>query len=240
MNNEMMIQQYMDEPLSIPSALMTNYTKLGLTEEQFLLLIHIKRFAQEGNYFPTPIEIQERMSIDENRCTLQLKEMLKKGFIKIHEKQDEDGRLGEAISTKPLFEKLLVHLSNEALDENRNKKQLEEGQLFRRFEEEFSRPITPMEMEMISMWLDDDGHIPEMIEAALREAVVSSKLNFRYIDRILYDWKRNGIKTIQKAREHGERIRQHQQPRSSPTHESSTAQQRSRHPHYNWLQGEKR
>ncbi|MDQ0255255.1 DNA replication protein [Evansella vedderi] len=241
MNQEILLQQFMDEPVSIPSILMTNYVKLNLNEEQLMLLLHIRLFAQEGNYFPTPDELQQRMTINSDRCTNQLKELLKKGFIAIQEKQDDDGRLSEAFSLKPLFEKIIVLLTNESLDNQRKEKQLEEGQLFRRFEEEFSRPLTPMELEMISMWLDDDGHAPMIIEAALREAVVSSKLSFRYIDRILFDWKKNGVRTIEQAKAHGEKIRQHQyQPAPSTATEKKPIQQKARHPRYNWLQGEKR
>ncbi len=52
------------------------------------------------------------------------------------------------------------------------------------------------------MWMDQDEHDPTIIKAALREAVLSGKLNFRYIDRILFEWKKNGIKTIEQAQQH--------------------------------------
>ncbi len=74
------------------------------------------------------------------------------------------------------------------------------GQLFNRFEEEFARPLSPIEAETLSMWLDQDHHSPALIMAALREAVVSAKLNFRYIDRILFEWKRNGVKSLDQAK----------------------------------------
>ena len=110
----------------------------------------------------------------------------------------------------------------------------EEGRLFQRFEEEFGRPITPMELEMISMWLDEDKHSPMMIEAALREAVISAKLSFRYIDRILRDWKKNGIRTLEEAKEHGERIRN----RRLRSYESKNEQRkRMQQPQYDWLRG---
>ncbi|WP_143522316.1 DnaD domain-containing protein, partial [Pseudomonas sp. 2822-17] len=106
-----------------------------------------------------------------------------------------------------LFEKMILFLNTAEVEQEHNTKQLAEGKLFRRFEEEFSRPLSPMEMEMISMWLDEDKHTTDIIEAALRESVVSGKLSFRYIDRILFDWKKNGIRSVQQAKEHGERIR---------------------------------
>lgn len=237
MNEEFLIKHYLDDPVSIPSILMTNYVKLGLTEEQLMLLLHIRRFAQEGIYFPTPVQLQSRMTINNERCTYQLKEMLKRGFLSIQEKQDEDGRLSEAFSLKPLMEKVATHLIDQSIDNDKDQKKSEEGQLFRRFESEFSRPLSPMEMEMISMWLDDDQHEPMIIEAALREAVVSSKLNFRYIDRILHEWKKNGIKTIQQAKEHGEKIRTHHHNSRNLQEVSNPTETKTKHPRYNWLKG---
>ncbi|ADU30175.1 DnaD domain-containing protein [Evansella cellulosilytica] len=229
-NKEIIINQLIDEPLTIPSVLIKNYAKLGLTEGQLVLLLHLRKYMQEGNSFPTPQDLESRMTISADDCTALLKELLKRGFITIEENHDTDGKLAEIISIKPTYEKLAVFINNEMVGSKKQTKQFEEGQLYRRFEEEFSRPITPMELEMISMWLDEDKHAPQMIEAALREAVVSSKLNFRYIDRILYDWKKNGVRTLSQAKQHGEKIRQHH---SSPK-QSTT--QKTRHPHYNWLQ----
>lgn len=83
----------------------------------------------------------------------------------------------------------------------------QEGELYQQFEQEFARPLSPIEAETLSMWLDEDKHSAELISAALREAVVSGKLNFRYIDRILFEWKRNSIKTVEEAKAHSERFR---------------------------------
>nr|WP_281419630.1 DnaD domain-containing protein [Bacillus alkalicola] len=228
----------MDKPFFIPTSIFTSYTKIGLNDQQFLLLMHIHQFSQEGNSFPTPNQLQERMGVDETECTNLLKNLIKRGFLTIEEEQDSDGRLSEAFSIKPLYEKMLLFLDNSGMEQANQTKQMVEGQLFRRFEEEFSRPLSPMEMEMISMWLDEDGHATEMIEAALRESVVSGKLSFRYIDRILFDWKKNGIRSVQQAKLHGERIRQKSKGTTSRT-DNKAESSKVRHPHYNWLKPDK-
>ena len=238
MNNEIMLQLFMDEPFSIPSTVIKNYGELGISEQQFMLLIHIRQFSMEGNMFPTPFELQERMTINELQCANELKELLKKGFLSIIEKQEDDGRLAEVISLVPLYEKAAMFLTAKSYDNDKDSKENEEGKLFRRFEEEFCRPLSPMEMEMISMWLDEDSHVPQIIEAALREAVVSSKMNFRYIDRILFDWKKNGVRTVQQAREHGERIRTHHTKGNSFETASVSQVNKPRHPHFNWLKSD--
>ena len=53
-----------------------------------------------------------------------------------------------------------------------------------------------MECESITMWLDEDGHPVEIIRAALKEAVLAQKLSLRYIDRILFEWKKKNVKTL--------------------------------------------
>nr|WP_315603012.1 DnaD domain protein [Paenibacillus aurantius] len=75
------------------------------------------------------------------------------------------------------------------------------------FEKEFARPLTPMELETISGWLDQDHFKEELILAALKEAVFAGKVHFRYIDRILLEWQRNRIQTVDQAKEHAQKFR---------------------------------
>src|SRR5699024_12314269 len=77
----------------------------------------------------------------------------------------------------------------------------EEGHLFLWFEQEFGRPISPFEIETINVWLDEDKMQPNLIKAALREAVLMGKLNFKYIDRMLREWQKKGIRSVKQAKE---------------------------------------
>ena len=80
------------------------------------------------------------------------------------------------------------------------------------------------------MWLDEDHHDADIIKSALREAVISGKLNFRYIDRILFEWKKNGVKTIEQAKSHGQKFRSYQ--KSNP---KEPEVKKEPLPFYNWL-----
>ncbi len=83
----------------------------------------------------------------------------------------------------------------------------EAGRLFRVFEQEFGRPLTPMECETIEAWLDRDGYPEDLVLFALKEAVFAGKLHFRYIDRILLEWSRNRVTSVEEARSHVQRFR---------------------------------
>ena len=51
-----------------------------------------------------------------------------------------------------------------------------------------------MEFEILNGWLELE-YSEEIIICALKEAIYNGATNFRYIDRILYEWNKKGIKT---------------------------------------------
>ena len=59
--------------------------------------------------------------------------------------------------------------------------------LFDKFEEQMARPLTSTELNRLGNWMQE--YDEEMIEAALREAVIYQKLSFPYINKILETWK---------------------------------------------------
>jgi DNA replication protein len=89
----------------------------------------------------------------------------------------------------------------------KNDRSQQEGNIFLLFEREFARPLTPMEMETITGWLDQDRYPVELVNMALKEAVFAGKIHFRYIDRILLEWKRNKVFTPEQAKEFAQRFR---------------------------------
>lgn len=52
-----------------------------------------------------------------------------------------------------------------------------------------------MEYEIIKAWLDNDMS-EELIKEAIKEATFNGVSNLRYIDKILYEWGKLGIKTV--------------------------------------------
>lgn len=136
----------------------------------------------------------------------------------------------ESYSLKPLWKKLADFMLQQSRQSALHQAMSEEQDLYTCFEKEFGRPLSPLECETLAIWIDQDHHDAVIIKAALREAVISGKMNFRYIDRILFEWKKQGIETLEQAREYGQRFRKNQSP--------SDQVQRSKKavPFYNWLE----
>lgn len=219
--------------ISVPVVLLSEYRNMNINEYELVLLLNIITFIEKGNDFPTPEELTERMTLSVSDCIQMLRRLIQKGFIEIKDEYSHEGIRYEKYSVQPLWEKLVEQFLMKNKTTSEPSKDVEEMDLYTCFEKEFGRPLSPFECESLGMWMDDDHHDPIIIKAALREAVMSGKLNFRYIDRILFEWKKNGIKTIEQAKNHGRKFRQ-KQTQNRPVHEPQT--QANPDLFYNWLE----
>ncbi len=229
-NEDLMVSWLEAGSIQIPYLLMEKYRLLGLDEKELVLIQHILSFAEKGNEFPTPEQIAQRMSITNDECSSILRKLVQHEFIKIEDRKVEEVRF-EKYSLTPLWYKLANELMKEKNQVNVEKVFTESKDLYTIFENEFGRPLSPMECESMAMWIDQDALDPSLIKAALREAVISGTLNFRYIDRILFEWKKNGIQTVDQAKEHSQRFRKR------TTKQTYSPQQKANPvPFYNWLE----
>lgn len=232
MDTNRLVTMIVNGTIQVPSLLLENYHVIGLDEQDCMLLIEVHSFLTNGITFPTFNDLCRRMTLDETACADKLQSLIQRGFLSIIQKQDNQV-YSEAYSLQPLWEKLVQLV----LSKPSEQKTTGEQALFTLFETEFGRPLSPIECETLAMWLDDDHFSPQLIKAALRESVISGKLNFRYIDRILFNWRKAGIKSLDQAKAYGQQVRNHQQsaedrvnmaPKSADT--SAPAM-----PTYDWL-----
>lgn len=207
--------------VSIPAMLLKYYKKMKLSETEVMLLIHLMAFRdKEGKEFPTLEELQSRMSASPESVIKALQRLLKEELLQIDEEIDpESGILSEAYNLAPLYRKLSSAWTKDAAAAKavasgagksapaRTRADANAGDIFSVFEKEFARPLTPMECETITQWLDRDGYPEELILFALKEAVFAGVVHFRYVDRILLEWSRNRVQTPEQAREYTQKFR---------------------------------
>ena len=207
----------------LPYALLRFYHQLGLSDSEVLLLIQLLGFRQaEFNEFPTLEELASRMGLAPEGIARMLQRLMRDGYITIDEHRDEERDIQyERYDLHGLYAKLAMCTAEEVsqarseqqksnasrLDSNSVQKEEEERNMFSIFEKEFGRPLSPMECETISSWLDQDRYQEELILMALKEAVFAGKVHFRYIDRILLEWSRNRVKNVQDAKAYTQRFR---------------------------------
>lgn len=210
-----------------------HYKTLGIQDVDAMLIMQMTAFQSEGIHFPTPKDFSNRMNLTENEVSMILQRLMQRGFLQIVQSKDPQGVLVETFSLQPLWERLVDHMAIAANESEEENKKNAEGEIFSLFEQEFGRFLSPMESESIAMWLDVDGHSAEIIRAALKEAVIAQKLSLRYIDRILFEWKKKNVKTLADVERQTKSFRT-AGPRPGQPHQKTVSVKRV--PFYNWLE----
>lgn len=171
--------------INIPRLLLLNYKELNLKDNEFILIIYLLNEIDVFN--PKKISDDMKMSMPE---VLELVSSLEeKGFLSISVRKVNNIR-EDYIDFKNLYSKLSFLIINENVVITEEKKE----NLFDCFEKEFARTLSPVEYELINGW-KEIGYSEEIIILALKEAVFNGVSNLRYIDKILYDWKKKGLTT---------------------------------------------
>lgn len=220
--------------VSIPKLFFQHYKALKITDDEALLLLHLLAFHSEQNDFPTPNDLAKRLYFSENDISLKLQRLLQKGLLEITQGIDGNGIVYEKYSVYPLWERILDHIEASSLQQELEVEKNEEGEIFAIFEQEFGRLLSPMEIETISMWIDTDHHSPSIIKAALKEAVLAGKISLRYIDRILFEWKKKNITSVKQVEKHTEQFKSKTtsvQPKVNNIQENT-----NKVSFYNWLE----
>lgn len=166
----------------IPSLLFYNYRKLNMTAEELVLVSYLLN----SDTFFNPKKISEELSIPLGELMEELDHLKELDLVKIDLQKVNNVRV-EVINMEGFYNKLIGLLMNES-------KETKESHIFDIFEKEFGRTLSPMEYEIINAWQDSDI-AEETILLALKEAVYNGVNNLRYIDKILSEWSKKGIRT---------------------------------------------
>ena len=163
------------ECINLERLLLLRGKELSLTDEECHILLLIDTFVTLHKKMITPSLLLKYSSLTPHEMDYILDSLLKKKWI-----FNKNG----AICLNHFEEKLL---------ENKEAPVEEKMNMIDVFEEQFGRPLTPMEFDSIKEWVQS-GYSEEMILKALKEAVKSQVLTLRYIEGILINWAQNGVK----------------------------------------------
>lgn len=171
--------------LLVPKLLISNYKKLKLTNDEFILLTYIIN-DKENVFNPKKISSEIEFNLEEIMCLFE--SLITKDILKLENKKI-NGMIVENINLDELYNKLCKLIITE--EEPEIKKQ---NTIYDVFEEKFGRTLSPMEYAIIGGWLDLN-YTDELILMALDEAIYNGVYKLNYIDKILFEWNKKGIKT---------------------------------------------
>lgn len=156
------------------------------------LLNHNEPIVLDYNFFSKELDIPFK------EIMISMEELKTKKYISIKLEKNQENKMEEKIYLEPLFNKLLMDLIDEKEEEEPN-------DIFSKFEEEFGRTLSPIEYELINGWLEF-GYKKEIVLEALKESKLNGVTNLKYIDRILIEWNKKGIKSIAQVRKDKEKF----------------------------------
>ena len=156
-----------------------NINHLDINLDEFLLLLYFINVSCNLN----TEDIKEKLGFNEDKAVSTFSSLVNKKYIEMVV-TNKNGEVIEQISLDPFYDRLLL---------NSETKSNNSTDIYSLFERELGRTLSSFEYELINKWLEN-GVSEEMIKEALKEAILNNVRNFKYIDKIIYEWTKNGVR----------------------------------------------
>lgn len=219
----------------VSNLFLIHFKKLGLTTDEFVLWLQLYMYSEVDSSFIDFQKIAQDLEIDNQEVYQLVNQLITKNMLAIQSERNSNGQMQDTLLFQPAFEKLEIWLDQQ---ERQHTNQVQENQrhkLHRLFETEFGRPLSSIEFQRIQQWLDEDHYTIELIELALKEAVLNQVYNFNYIDRILLAWERKNIQTKQQVNE-AQKDRQRRKLQNTAVTNQAVEGKKPKVSLHNWLE----
>lgn len=194
-------ENYKSGNLVYPRALLFHFKDIFTNTDDFLVwqFFYLQNTTRIDDLAPSQIATALGKSVaDVNRSisSLTSQELLDIKTIKVGDE------IETIIDASPVLEKLdqLVTKSKEqpVHDEDQGN---QFKQIVSEFERELGRFLSPFELEDLEKTVKEDKTDIDLIREALKEAVFNGKTNWKYIQAILRNWRKEGITNLYQVEE---------------------------------------
>lgn len=189
MKSSKLIEIFKNGNIVIPLFLLKNYKKFNLSMEEFMFLMYFYNLGDK--FLFNPVKYSEELGIDLPNVMNYVGILTDKKFIRVEVLKNDKGLMEEVVILDDFYNKLSLLTIDEV-----NSSPKDNSSVFEMIEKEFGRTLSPMEYEIIKAWLESNKS-EEIIKEAIKEATFNGVSNLRYIDKILFEWEKSGITTIE-------------------------------------------
>ena len=183
--NEVVFKTLKNKDFIIKNFIFRVALELDLSIQELILLIFFMN--QEEPTFNIRL-IKSQTYLKEEQALSAFQRLQGIGLIEVQVVKTEDGLYKEIVSLDNLIKQVTTEITSTHKKDKKN-------DIYTKFEQEFGRTLSPLELEMINKWLSD-GNEPEFVEEALKEAVYNGAKSLKYIDKIIHNWRSKGYKTV--------------------------------------------
>lgn len=175
----------------VPMFFLKNYKKFNIEINEFIFLMYLYNLGNK--YIFNPNKFCDDLGISLSDVMNYISVLTEKGLISVDVIKNEKGLMEEVVILDSFFSKITL-LTISDINESNNNININSN-IFELIEREFGRTLSSMEYEIIKAWLENNIK-EEIIKEALKEATFSGVSNLRYIDKILYEWGKLGVKSV--------------------------------------------
>ena len=191
MKSSKLIEIFKQGNMVIPLYLLQHFKDLKLKLEEFIFLMYLYNLGDNFIFDPTKFGNDLNMSLVEVMSFIEA--LTDKKFIRVESKKNDKGIMEEFIIMDDFYSKLTMITIDEV---NKETNDASKSDIFEVIQKEFGRTISPIEFEIIKAWIES-GINENVIKEAVKEATFNGVSNLRYIDKILYEWGKLGVKTVE-------------------------------------------
>lgn len=178
----------------VPGVLFFNVATIGITYDELYFLTYLINL--DDLQFDM-VKMGKELNIKPKDILKLVNDLSEKNLISL-DIIKKDLNVSEYINLNGLYNKLaFISIGKD------KEKEVVNVTLYDEIEKEFKRPLTPREFQIINVW-KEVGYLDETIRLALKEASYNGALSIAYIDKILNNWEKKGIRTkedVEKNRE---------------------------------------
>ena len=171
MKNTNILNLFREKNIVLPLLLLKNYKKFNLELNEFIFLIYLYNLGDKTVFNPN--QFSNDLNIDLPEVMSLIGILTDKNLIKVEVLKNDKGLMEEVILLDDFYNKITYVLI-----------------------EEYNQG----DNEIIKSWLEN-GYTEELVKEAVREAVFNGVSNLKYMDKILYEWEKAGIKTVNDVEE---------------------------------------
>lgn len=176
-------QVQIEKVISFRLALLDSYKKLGLNENETMVILLIDYLLSQGNSLITSDLLSLKMTLQPEEIDGILVELLNKKYLSY---KTEEGKLVTSIENirKIVYSEMKKTLTWEVKKESVQKDESLISDLYSLYEDKASQPLSPLEKNTIVSWLKN-GYSEEEIKNAVLDTARFKKLTIREVERTL-------------------------------------------------------
>ncbi|MBP3840855.1 MAG: DnaD domain protein [Bacilli bacterium] len=207
-----LIELYKSGNMTIPLYILKNRDKLKIELDEFIFLMYL--YNKGNDIIFNPGEIGNELGISLEKVMEYISRLSDKKYVKVKSIKNDKDIIEDRINIDYFYQKLSLIMVGDAVEQNNSSS----SSVFSFIEKEFGRTLSPMEVEIIKSWLQN-SYTEELVKEAVKEAVFNGVNNLRYIDKILFEWQKKGIKDKAGVEKNREAFRKKNREESSEVEE---------------------